>query len=305
MACKVLRTISSGLVSLPRMRAISALRAPLLRTSDMAKPNKKVETSPRGGDEVLKLVLGASLPRPDSDSPQGEKTKYAVRFADRMAEELAADLAPLFPGIEASTARTAPSSKGKKQLDINFSTPKLGLALGISLKSVHIREGGNAGRYTHNMKRNDEELGIEATIYHERQPYAVMVAILFLPFDSCLDAKTKTTPSSFGSWVRKLRARVGRSEPDDRTSLFEKGYIGLYEPDGGALAFFDIQAAPPKQGIPRRDGELSGTDGFPRRLLSYEELTGQIYAAYQQRNHTEFRWEDGEVEILSPEEEDS
>ena len=264
---------------------------------------KKAETRQRSGDEVLKIVLGNSSPRPTSTAPQGEKTNYAVRFADAMADELATDLSVLFPGIDASTARTAPSSKGKKQLDINFSTPKLGLALGLSLKSVHIREGGGAGRYTHNMKRNDEELGIEATVYHERQPYAVMVAVLFLPFDSCTDAIKGS--SSFGSWVRSLRSRVGRSEPDDRISLFEKGYIALYEPDGSDLCFFDIQSAPPKQGSPKRDGELQGSDGFPRRLLTYEEFLKEIYQAYQRRNHTEFRWDDGEVEILTPSDENS
>lgn len=266
---------------------------------------KRSETRPRSGDEVLKIVLRESSPRPTSTSSQGEKTNYAVRFADKMAEELARDLEPHFPGIDASTARTAPSSKGKKQLDINFSTPKLGLALGISLKSVHIREGKSAGRYTHNMKRNDEELGIEATVYHERQPYAVMVAVMFLPFDSCTDAKTKTGPSSFGSWVKKLRSRVGRSEPDDRISLFEKGYIALYAPDENDLGFFDIQSAPPKQGLPKRDGELLGPDGFPRRLLTYEEFIEEVSQAYQRRNHTEFRWDDGEVEILTPGDEDA
>lgn len=259
---------------------------------------KKSGTLPRSGDKVVKIVLDDSIPRPTPSSSQGEKTNYAVRFADKMAEELARDLIPLFPGIDASTKRTAHSSKGKKQLDINFSTAKLGLALGVSLKSVHLRENAGSGRYTHNMKRNDEELGTEAAVYHERQPYAVMVAVMFLPFDSCTDGKKG--PSSFGSWVKSLRPRVGRSAPDDQISLFEKGYIALYEPDGSDLKFFDIQSAPPKQGIPQLDGDLLGRDGFPRRLLSYEEFVKEVYQAYQRRNHSEFRWDDGEVEILIP-----
>ena len=65
-------------------------------------------------------------------------------------------------------------------MDINFSTPELWLALGISLKSVHLRDIKGAERYTHNMKRNEEELRIEASGYHKRQPYAVMIAVLFL-----------------------------------------------------------------------------------------------------------------------------
>ena len=265
-------------------------------------PTKKhgPSSKPRSGEEVLKIALDAAEPRPTASSTQSEKTNYAVRFADKMADEFAIDLAPFFPEIEASTARTAASSQGKKQLDVNFSTPKLGLALGISLKSVHTRDATKPNRYTHNMKRNDEELGIEATVYHERQPYAVMIAVIFLPLDSCTDAKTRTNPSSFGSWVQKLRSRVGRVEPDDRISLFEKGYIALYKPDGSELRFFDIQSAPPKQGVPKYEGDLIGLDQLPRRLMTYEEFLREVYGAYQLRNHTEFQWDDGAVEILTP-----
>lgn len=196
------------------------------------------------------------------------------------------DLAPRFPGIDATTKKNAVTSKGKKQLDISFSTPKMGLALGVSLKSVHIRESG--GRYTHNIKRNDEELGTEASVYHERQPWAIMVAVLFLPLDACTDGKSG--PSSFGSWVRGLRPRVGRSSPGDRESLFEKGYIALYEPDGSDLQFFDIESAPPKRGV-------------PAELLSYADFIEGLYRAHVQRNHAEFRWADGDIEALSPDDE--
>lgn len=273
------------------------------------------ESAARSGTDVLSRVLEASGPRPSPPSRQEEKTQYAVRFADRMAVEMARDLAGRLPGIEATTKRDSPTSKGAKQLDINFSTPKLGLALGISLKSVHVREqvtkkqsDGTTtkvpGRYTHNLKRNDEELATEATVYHERQPYAVMLGVFFLPFESCTDGRAREPVSSFGSWVRKLRLRTGRSAPDDRASLFEKIYIALYEPDGSELRFFDVQSAPPKNSIPRRDGELSGEDGFPRRLLTYEEFLEAAYQAYQRRNHTEFRWDDGQVEVLSPDNDD-
>ena len=122
-------------------------------------------------------------------------------------------------------------SARKKQLDVNFSTPQLGLALGISLKSVHLRDVKGAERYTHNMKRNEEELRIEASGYHKRQPYAVMVAVLFLPFDSADDAK-RDNPSSFGSWVRHLRPFAGRKDPDDDTDKFERILSGCTSPTG-------------------------------------------------------------------------
>ncbi len=241
-----------------------------------------------GGAAVIAAVLKAAEPRPVQSSPVGEKIQYATRFADAMAEQIASDLAPNLRGISATTKRTAGSVRGKKQLDVNFSTPEVGLALGISLKSVHIRDVGGSGRYTHNRKRNEEELRIEATGYHKRQPYAVMVGVLFLPFDSCEDGR-RDNASSFGSWVRHLRPYTGRQEPEDENDKFEKMYIALYEPDGTDLRFFDVEWDPPK-------------NGRPKRLLSYDEFLDAVYFAYLNRNAAEFTWAEGEEEPLDIEE---
>jgi hypothetical protein len=237
---------------------------------------------------VIQAVLKAAEPRPTRSDAVGTKNQYAVRFAEHMANRIAADLFERLENITASTKRTAGSVRGKKQLDINFSTPQLGLALGISLKSVHLRDVKGAERYTHNMKRNEEELRIEASGYHKRQPYAVMVAVLFLPFDSTDDGK-RDNPSSFGSWVRHLRPYAGRQEPDDEIDKFEKIYIGLYEPDGSNLGFFDVEEAPPK-------------NGRPAQTLNYREFLGEVYHAYLKRNAAEFRWAEGEEEPLEVEE---
>jgi hypothetical protein len=252
----------------------------------MAKQRSK-KSAPDGAN-VLADVLKASKPRPKRSDEVGEKNKYASRFADHMGEHIARDLAPRLKGISASTKRTAGSVRGRKQLDVNFSTPQVGLALGISLKSVHLRDVKGAERYTHNMKRNEEELRIEATGYHKRQPYAVMVGVLFLPFDSCEDGK-KDNPSSFGSWVRHLRPYAGREDTDDENDKFEKIYIALYEPDGTDMQFFDVQADPRK-------------NGRPSRLLSYAEFLDSVYHAYLARNEAEFRWAEGEEEPLEVEE---
>lgn len=233
---------------------------------------------------MIAAVLRAVQPRPQRSDSQSAKNKYASRFADHMAQRISADLAPRLKGISATTKRSAGSVRGRKQLDINFSTPQVGLALGISLKSVHLRDVGGSERYTHNKKRNEEELRVEATGYHKRQPYAVMVGVLFLPFDSCEDGK-KSNPSSFGSWVLHLRPYAGRRETDDDHDKFEKIYIALYEPDGTDLRFFDVEAAPRK-------------NGRPRGLLAYAEFLDAVYRAYQDRNHAEFEWDDAEAESL-------
>jgi len=126
-----------------------------------------------------------------------------------------------------------------------------------------------------------------------------MVGVLFLPFDSCDDAKTDS--SSFGSWVRHLRPYCGRKEPDDEIDRFEKLYIALYEPDGSDLQFFDVESDPPKSGRPPTIGGLSAQDGRPRRLLTYEEFLQAVYHRYLRRNSAEFKWADGEEEPLDVE----
>lgn len=247
------------------------------------KPPKRVSLVP-DGRTVIADVLEAAGDRPDRSAEVGAKNQYAVRFADSMAEHLARDLEPQFPNIEATTKRNAGAVRGSKQLDVNFSTPQLGLALGISLKSVHLRDVAGAERYTHNMKRNEEELRIEATGYHKRQPYAVMVGVLFLPFDSCDDGK-KDNPSSFGSWVRHLRPYTGRDEPNDEPDKFERIYICLYDPDAKDMQFFNVGWNPPK-------------NGRPANLRTYSEFLDDIYLLYLERNGTEFTWEEGEKEPL-------
>jgi hypothetical protein len=254
----------------------------------------------RSGAEIIAKVLKMAEPRPQMHDKQGDKIKYAVRFADAMAAEMAADLRPRFRDISATTKREAGAAGGKKQLDVNFSTPSSGLALGMSLKSVHLRDVGSGHKYGHNKKRNTEELLVEVTGYHRRQPYAVLVGVLFLPFDSCTDGR-KGNPSSFGSWVRHLRPHVGRVEPEDDIGLFEKIYVALYEPDGSDLRFFDVETDPPKNSKPRGAGPLfdeDPEDWRPLRAMSYDEFLGTVYGEYLKRNPVTFKWADGEVEVL-------
>lgn len=266
-------------------------------------PNSKIPN--QRGVAVISDVLKASAPRSSVTDSIGDKIQYAVRFAERMAKEIATDLQPRMKGITASAKRTAGSTEGKKkQLDVNFSTPEHGLLLGISLKSVHTRDAKRQkdktvkeGRYTHNMKRNEEELRIEAGGYHKRQPYAVMIGVLFLPFDSCDDG-SKNQPSSFGSWVKHLRPHTRRVEPNDDPDRFEKIYVALYEVDGSDLRFFDVEAAPPKNGRPPLTGPRFGFDLRLRRALSYPEFLDACYEAYLQRNDVGFQWASGEVSPL-------
>lgn len=249
------------------------------------------------GITVIAEVVAYAAPRPSPADSAATKGQYAVRFAERFAELIARGLTPKFPGIEASPRRSAGSVRGAKQLDVNYSTPQLGLGLGISLKSVHIRESTGGQRYTHNLKRNEEELRVEASGYHKRQPYAVMVGVMCLPFDSCSDAKGPRNPSSFGSWVRHLRPFTGRVSPLEEDDRFERIYIALYQPDGSDLRFFDVRTAPPRNGLPPSQGPLFDSarlEARPLRLLTFDEFLNEVERCFLERNHADFTWSDGD-----------
>src|SRR5207237_51971 len=111
---------------------------------------------------------------------------------------------------------------------------------------------------TKKYARVDNELRAEASDYHERQPYAVMVAIIFIPLDSCMDGRTRgrrSTASSFAQSVHIFRHRANRLAPIDAPAKFERVFIALYDtaagPDYGIIRCFDVSKAPPKTGIPQ------------------------------------------------------
>jgi hypothetical protein len=239
---------------------------------------------------TLQDVLDAAAPRPpdvaltrdERHKLSEEKRTYATRFADKMAICVANGLRERFPGVlpdESGRGVESPaqSVRGPKKLDVNYSTPQLGLGFGVSLKAVHFREKEKRG-YIHNMKRNDEELRSEASGYHQRQPYAVMVAVVFLPADSCEDG-TARHASSFGAWVKYLRPLAQRQTAHDDIDRYERAFIGLYRRDGSSMEFFDVALAPPKR-------------GRPQHLLNYTEFLDEIEKTFLRRNVAEFEWAD-------------
>lgn len=240
--------------------------------------------------QTLLDVMEAAAPRPPdrATSPEEkatlseDKRTYATRFANLMAVCIANGLRSEFPGVlpdEEGRGVESPAQavRGPKKLDVNYSTPQLGLGFGISLKSVHFSEKEKRG-YIHNRKRNDEELRTEAAGYHQRQPYAVMIAVVFLPEDACDDA-TARSPSSFGEWVKYLRPLGGREHAHDDIARYERVFIALYARDGSRMEFFDVSKAPPKR-------------GRPKNLFSYLDFLSEVEKSYLQRNFADFDWDD-------------
>lgn len=86
---------------------------------------------------------------------------------------------------------------------------------------------GTSRRYTKNIRRIDKELRNEASDIHDRQPYAVVTAIVFMPEGICTDAGRRGR-TSFTHNYGVLQDRVGRVAQTDKNDLFEAIWIGLY-----------------------------------------------------------------------------
>lgn len=220
-----------------------------------------------------------------------DKKNYAESLSRALSQRFADSLRSSFKGIlpdvrgggQESRARTG---KGLKKLDVNYSTVELGLGLGVSIKTINFRDT-RTKRYTKNYTRVDNELRAEAADYHERQPYAVLCAVVFLPLDACDDG-VKSAPSSFGQAVQIFRYRGGREKPGDDVTLFERLLVGLYDSDRGdfgRVCFFDAMDDPPRK-------------GRPSTSKSFQEALDAIVDAYDRRNKTKFKWADGGTEVL-------
>jgi len=241
--------------------------------------------------------LDAAGDRSLAQRSQAEKKNYAQRLSNALAIKVANGLRHAFPGIlpsergerQESRALTA---KGHKKLDVNFSTVELGLGLGVSIKTLNFPDAGSK-RYTKNVTRIDNELRAEAHDYHQRQPFAVLAALIFLPYAACEDGGRRS-PSSFGHAVKAYYYRGRRVQTSEDASLFEKIFVALYVPDGemrGATTFFDVENPPPWHGP-------------PANTLPLNEVLAEIRKAFEARNEATFRWASGELTKGEESEED-
>jgi hypothetical protein len=223
---------------------------------------------------------------------QAGKKNFGENLSRHLAVRFASALSHWFQGIlpdaegrgQESRART---SKGYKKLDVNYSTAELGLGLGVSIKTINAIDRGSK-RYTKNYTRVDAELRAEAADYHERQPYATMVAVIFLPLASCMDGSEKD-PSSFGAAIRMFRHRAGREKANDSHMLFERVFIGLYDTEPATLGdtlFLDVMTPPPWR-------------GKPTEALTFDAVIKEIVSVYDSRNNPAFTWASGEALEIS------
>jgi len=221
-------------------------------------------------------ALAAAEPRPLPTGTQAEKKNYAERFSRALATLIANLLRPTFPGIipdETGKRQEQPAatSKGYKKLDIGYRTLELGLGFGVSVKTLNFRDP-ETKRYTKNYTRVDNELRAEAMDYHKRQPFTVLIAVVFIPLDASDDAG-KSSMSSFAQAINVFRGRTGRDSYKGEAEEFERIFIALYDVAPASLALFDVGRDPPRAGRPG-----------PADLISLEEFAEEVTTTFRQRN---------------------
>jgi len=266
------------------------LTQPLLPEEE-GRPTRRRKATAPAGITTMRAALDYADPRPSGNATAG-KGPYATRLSGALAVLVANGLRPAFPGIlpdehgrgQESRARTA---KGFKKLDVNYSTVELGLALGVSIKTLNFRDP-STGRYTKNYSRIDNELRAEAIDYHQRQPYAMLAGLLFLPADACDDGARgargeEPGVSSFGAAIKFFRNRTPRRDVKNALDLFERFFVGIYEhqeAERGHVVFYDVmRPRPPRNRRPYSD-----------EVLTLKQVLDEIRVSYDERNNPPFEW---------------
>lgn len=266
--------------------------------------------------QSLRAALDFAEPKPDPRAERGDKKNYAQRLSNSLAITVANGLRGRFKNVTPTATGKWQESrvgvdKGQKRLDVKVTDPDLGLILCVSIKTYSFQDYNTStnqlGRWTKNIVRNDHELRTEASLLHRRQPYSVLVGVMFEPYETCDDgdpeARNDTGKSSFAHHVTTLAKRTGRGKrpvygagprayvdygPDDpRFELFERVFIGLYATEGdsrGDVRFFDVEDAPPRHGRPSRE-----------QTISFEEFVDQVIAEVDRRNKVSPKWSNIDV----------
>ncbi|MBB4663072.1 hypothetical protein [Conexibacter arvalis] len=256
--------------------------------------------------QPLLEALDRAEPKPGPRADRDVKKNYAQRLSNALAQTVADALRPAFPKITPAAdgsgqEAAVPVSRGTKRLDVKVTDPTLGLILSVSIKTYSFQDYSprrdQLGRWTKNIVRNDHELRGEAMVLHQRQPYSVLVALMFEPYEICDDGGSGGT-SSFAHHVTTLSKRTGRGRrpihggaagayveygaEDSRHDLFERVYIGLYEQHGdarGTVHFFDVENPPPRDGRPPIES-----------MLTFEQLIRTIREDVDRRNRMAPAW---------------
>ena len=216
---------------------------------------------------------------PGGSDPRELKHGFAFRLSTALGRTVADALRADFPGVLPDPdgkggESAAPVHSGFKKLDVNYSTQQLGLALGVSIKTLNFPDPASR-RFTKNATRIDNELRAEAQDYHGRQPYCVMVAFVFVPEAATRDPgrKNKTSFRHIYEVLSKRSARTGPTDPADR---FELMFLVTYNEEESAESFGSLRIT--------HIGRVQDAANEPENIVTFDEAIREIAATFLLRN---------------------
>jgi hypothetical protein len=268
-------------------------------------PEDVAREEPTTFAEALSLA-GA---RPADSAPPGEKIPYATKLSALYSKVIKNGLLAIdpdtFEGVRGGgEPRVGTTRRSAKKIDVLLAKERQGMLLNISLKTQSFKdfEGGQVKptkSYCHNLTRIiDQELHVEALRSHALFPRAVLIAVVFFPFDACLDAheswsdparRTDGTCSSAAEFAQRLRDMAGRTNVRDveQEGRFEAAYIALIgnrsdvtsRASGVEAVFFDVCTSLRRFGL-------------PDAAFSFEDWLQDVKRVYSLRHKPEREWID-------------
>jgi hypothetical protein len=148
---------------------------------------------------------------------------------------------------------------GGKSLDVAAMDERGYLLLDLSVKTFNFKDRKTLN-YRHNYTGRFYELLGEELDIRRSYRWATLVALIFLPMDSCED----TDPSSFAHAVRQFSKVAPDSLAAEGSACFEHVFIALHNPNGD-IFFFDATQAAPRVGLPVSTHQLS-TDEMLKKI---------------------------------------
>ena|SRR6266508_6168114 len=199
------------------------------------------------------------------------KRQYSDDLSREFSKALEESFRSHFPNTQSGegVGMNAASAEGIKSVDVAFNIEGLFLGLGVSVKVVGLPEEGHG--YTHNFKRLTEEWTTETILYHRYMPAAIIVGMLFLPYD-CVTDRDKCSSLSFA--CEKFRGFQGREAASDHPELMEKIYIGLFDRvREDWVRLVDVESEIGPREVPE-----------DQQLLTLEQIKSYLVKLFRKRN---------------------
>jgi hypothetical protein len=196
-------------------------------------------------------VLALAVEKP-STNDQHKSRHYSETLSKGLAHWLRDLVAKdsLYHSVLTPEAKVA-TVYGGKSLDVAALDERGYLLLDLSIKTFNFKDRKTLN-YRHNYTGRFYELLGEELDLRRSYHWATLVALIFLPIDSCNDS----TPSSFAHAVRQFSKVAPDPIHSEGSACFEHVFIALHSPNGD-ISFFDATVPPPRTGQPAADHQLS------------------------------------------------